>query len=204
MKVEMEALQAELEAGRARVADLEARLAEMEARLAAKEKVIDEQIKLVGSRKIFDRMEANFKDQRLDTLLMVEQMALYSWRKEFFLTCLPAGTWVTECNTQAAVHYNITENFDYLLDLVVTEEELLGTSLPTEYFTDYIHTSYSLPEVLTREGEEAVVEHLAKLDFSQAVHALCALHAAAPPHPAGSWPSAGWWRRACPLWDCPG
>ena len=34
---------------------------------------------------------------------------------------------------------------------------------------------------MAREGEGALVRRLAMLDFSQAVHALCALHAASPP-----------------------
>ena len=160
-----------------------------------REEVLEEQINLVGSKKILDRIEANFKtDQRLDTYFMAEQMALYAWRKKFFARWLPAGTWVTDCNfycvaegvcgeahREAAVHYNITENFDYLLDLVVTEATLVATDLPTEHFTPYFHTKYGLSDLLAREGEASLVRRLAMLDFSQAVHALCALHAASPP-----------------------
>merc|ERR1719158_892467 len=65
---------------------------------------------------------------------MKEQFSLYQWRKGFFLAHFPMGTWFTKCNfvcdnmgcdpevhDLAAIHYNITENFDYVLELAVSE-----------------------------------------------------------------------------------
>ena len=65
---------------------------------------------------------------------MREQMALYAWRRSFFLSQFADGGWTTDCNflcmadgvcgevvhSQAAIHYNITENCENLLSMVIS------------------------------------------------------------------------------------
>ena len=43
-------------------------------------------------------VEKSFFDQRLITFFMKEQMALYAWRRSFFLSQFPDGGWTTDCN----------------------------------------------------------------------------------------------------------
>ena len=151
-----------------------------------------EQVKLVGSVKIFDMVEKSFTDQYLITFFMKEQMALYAWRRSFFLSQFPDGGWTTDCNfmcmaegvcgevhTQAAIHFNITENWEYLLSNVISGQT--NPHLPTEHFTHYCNTKYNLLSLLAQEGEGALMERLAMLDFSQAMHAICTLHTYSPP-----------------------
>merc|ERR1712010_23878 len=66
------------------------------------------------------------------TFFMREQMALYAWRRSFFLSQFADGGWTTDCNflcmadgvcgevvhSQAAIHFNITENWENLLSMV--------------------------------------------------------------------------------------
>ena len=55
------------------------------------------QIRAVGSVKIFLLICESFTALP-HIFFMKEQFSLYQWRKEFFLTHFPLGTWVTNCN----------------------------------------------------------------------------------------------------------
>ena len=153
--------------------------------------ILWEQVKLVGSWKIFSMIEKSFMDQHLITFFMKEQMALYAWRKKFFSTWFGDVGWSTDCNflcmaegvcgeahIEATIHYNITENWEYLL---VLSGQIINPHLPTDHFTHFPNTKYNLPSLLANEGEEALMRRLAMLDFSQAVHAICTLHICSPP-----------------------
>ena len=113
------------------------------------------QIRAVGSAKIFRMIQESFTALP-HMFFMKEQFSLYQWRKEFFLTHFPLGSWVTDCNFGcgktgfdpsghyfAAIHYNITENFDYVLELAVSKHKPEIIKFPTDYFSDYDTTHNS-------------------------------------------------------------
>merc|ERR1712062_244226 len=99
------------------------------------EKAVADQIKLVGSKSLYDRLDKKLKEGVLDTYLIEEQTRLYHWRLEFFRKYFGEfiddyGVWSHSngMNPEDSFHtipYQITHRFDEVLSKV----PLLGTGI---------------------------------------------------------------------------
>eukprot|EP00092_Neocalanus_flemingeri_P043400 GFUD01047822.1.p1 GENE.GFUD01047822.1~~GFUD01047822.1.p1 ORF type:complete len:232 (-),score=81.63 GFUD01047822.1:22-717(-) len=152
-------------------------------------RAICDQIRVVGSVKIFNRLENSFTGPP-DIYFMKEQFALYKWRKQFFLTHFPEDTWSTDCNfgcgntgsssenhRMSAIHYNITENFDQVLKLAFEDSRPDLLDFPTDYSASCLFNKFEWD----KEKEQEVLEKLTTVDLSTAVHILCVLYSCSPP-----------------------
>jgi len=152
-------------------------------------KAMYEQICSVGSVKTFRLIENSYSVPP-NPFFMKEQFSLYQWRKRFFLKHFPRGTWFTKCNfgcgkigfdpeghDLAAIHFNITENFDYVLKLAASKYKPDIIEFPTNYFSDYWYTKFEW----NTENEEEILDKLSKMEFSKAIHVVCTLYGDSPP-----------------------
>ena len=150
---------------------------------------IRDQIKVAGSVNIYNIIKNSFT-RPPHIYFMKEQFALYKWRKEFFLTHFPQGTWNTDCNfgcgklgippeghSMAAIHYNITENFDQVLKLAFDDSRPDTLYFHTDYFSPWFQNKFEWDTV----EEQEVLQKLTTVDFSTAVHILCVLYSCSPP-----------------------
>ena len=150
-----------------------------------------DQIRAAGSVKIFNIIQASFTAPP-HVFFMKEQFSLYQWRKQFFLTHFPEGSWSTDCNfgcdktgfdqeghNMAAIHYNITEKFDTVLRLALTEPRPVPLTFPTEYFSPWFHNKFEWNKEM--EEEQLMLQRLSTVDFSTAVHIICFLFGNRPP-----------------------
>eukprot|EP00092_Neocalanus_flemingeri_P040319 GFUD01043914.1.p1 GENE.GFUD01043914.1~~GFUD01043914.1.p1 ORF type:complete len:237 (-),score=87.09 GFUD01043914.1:32-742(-) len=157
-------------------------------------RAICDQIRVAGSVKIYNRLKNSFTGPP-DIYFMKEQFALYRWRKQFFLAHFPEDTWSTDCNfgcvnqnfspeitknqnhRMAAIHYNITENFDQVLKLAFQNSRPDPLHFPTDYFSMWFLNKFEWD----KEKEQEVLEKLTTVDLSTAVHILCVLYSCSPP-----------------------
>ena len=92
------------------------------------EQVKQRQIDLLGSAKLYERINQNFKETKFEAYFAREQFKLYSWRKDFFYEQFPHGSWFTlveedEVDDEvddfsfATVPFQITQHFDSVVAL---------------------------------------------------------------------------------------
>ena len=83
--------------------------------------IILEQIKLVGSKKLYEKVSKFYTGQ---TYFIQEQMKLYQWREQFFYKNFPDDSWYTDGGSDAhcldTVPYQITRKFDKIVALACT------------------------------------------------------------------------------------
>eukprot|EP00092_Neocalanus_flemingeri_P020542 GFUD01022255.1.p1 GENE.GFUD01022255.1~~GFUD01022255.1.p1 ORF type:complete len:248 (-),score=84.37 GFUD01022255.1:75-818(-) len=166
---------------------------------------ICDQIRVAGSVKIYNRLKDSFTGPP-DIYFIKEQFALYKWRKEFFLAHFPGvplcptlgpallpsleDTWTTDCNFccdllgissdihwMAAIHYNITENFDQVLKLAFEDSRPDLLDFPTDYSASCLFNKFEWD----KEKEQEVLQKLTTVDLSTAVHIICVLYNCSPP-----------------------
>ena len=86
-----------------------------------------QQIKLVGSKKIYDEIDNNFRTCKFSPLFAKEQFDLYSWREGFFskhFPTYPLRTYHNDFNEDEesiAVTHNITQLFDGIVALATSD-----------------------------------------------------------------------------------
>ena len=142
-----------------------------------------------GSVKIFNLIKNSFTAPP-HIYFMKEQFSLYMWRKQFFLSHFPEGSWTTDCNfgcgktgfgpeahNMAAIHFNITENFDHVLKLAFSDCKPDPLTFPTDYFSPWFHNKFEW----NMADEQDVLQKLSTLEFSVAVHTICVLYGSSPP-----------------------
>jgi len=85
------------------------------------DKVVADQIKVVGSAKLFERISKNFEEVKFEPFFAKEQFDLYSWREDFFHSSFPEENWFTDGGDDShefdTVPYQITKNFDAVVAL---------------------------------------------------------------------------------------
>ena len=88
-----------------------------------------QQIMLVGSKKIYDEIDNNFRTCTFNPLFAKEQFDLYEWREKFFNKHFPHSPLKTyHCNyndTMDMEAYNITEKFDAVVALATCDRSKL-------------------------------------------------------------------------------
>ena len=101
------------------------------------EKLVDEQIKTVGGSKVvFRRIDRQLKLGIIDFSLLSEYCQLYSWRRSFFDKNLPVlkGAWFTDSFCRDVITYQITMNFDQILQILVCSRKIEIDQHPTGLF----------------------------------------------------------------------
>ena len=91
-------------------------------------KILAEQVEIVGSRKIFERINTNFLKSKFEPFFAAEQFALYSWREDFFHSSFPEEWWFTDGGDDSHNHdtvpYQVTRNFDKVVDLACSPRNI--------------------------------------------------------------------------------
>jgi len=91
----------------------------------AVDKLVEKQVNVVGGNKvIFDRLDDHFKSGCLELCLLREYCDLYHWRRTFFDNSLPVlkETWFTNSFCRDVITYQITHNFNQILDIVCSNK----------------------------------------------------------------------------------
>ena len=152
------------------------------------ETTMEEQVLLVGSEALFERVIESFHEEIVDIFFIKEQIALYKWRKEFFKKHFPAGTWRTDCNflctlgmceefhNEAAIHYNILNSFETVMGLAYTKPKQDDVFFSTDYFCTYFSSKYDF----SNSSDSEIVNQLFKVEFSCAIHLLCGHFSSSP------------------------
>ena len=77
-----------------------------------------EQIKFMGSYKLYKRIDKNLKKKIFERMFVREQFKLYEWRENLLSERIPHGSWKTDNPyTGAASSLQILENFDEMIAL---------------------------------------------------------------------------------------
>lgn len=100
-----------------------------------------QQIALVGSRRLYERINKNFKEIKFEAVFAKEHFDLFSWRKDFFYsqfgTIYEGDVWFTDGGDDThlfEVHpYQITQKFDDVLALASAPRP----ELPNRIFFDH-------------------------------------------------------------------
>ena len=179
--------------------------AEMQKLIAAADKEKIEQVKqrqidLLGSSKLYERINRNLKETKFEAYFAGEQFKLYSWRKDFFREQFPHGSWFTllgveedevvnEVNdvddfTFAAVPFQITQHFDSVVALAQRSSDV-KIYFETDY--SYADRASHLFDSNTWKSVEELEYSLAPdsfdhygLSFSDVLHIIAAVYPAQP------------------------
>jgi len=90
-----------------------------------------QQIKLVGSKKIYDELDNNFRESSYSPLFAKEHFDLYRWRRNFFFEHFPINpimTYHCEIDTDRydVASYQITKKFDDIVALATCDRSSLN------------------------------------------------------------------------------
>jgi len=96
---------------------------------------MDEQIAIVGGKIAYENVNNCLKQGIVELSLLKELCDLYKWRRRFFDEHLPVlkGSWFTNSFCRDVITFQITENFDQVLQIVSSRQKLEGT-FPTGLF----------------------------------------------------------------------
>jgi len=99
-----------------------------EADKAKVNKIIAEQVEVVGSLKLYERINRNFLEAKFEPYFAKEQFDLYSWREEFFHSSFPEECWFTDGGDDShefdTVPYQITKNFEHVVGLACSPKDI--------------------------------------------------------------------------------
>ena len=100
--------------------------ADIEAQVKSEfETILAEQIEIVGSLKLYERINQNFLKTKFEPFFAAEQFALYSWREDFFHSSFPMEWWFTDGSHEFdTVPYQVTRNFDKVVDLACSPRNI--------------------------------------------------------------------------------
>ena len=104
---------------------------------AAVDKLVEKQVHVVdGSEVIFRRLDTHLNSGIIELCLLREYCELYHYRRTFFDNSLPVlkGAWFTNSFCRDVITYQITHNFDQILDIVCSNKS--KTEPPMGLFFD--------------------------------------------------------------------
>jgi len=128
---------------------------------------IQEQIELVGSKYLYEKVLKNMKAKYFDKFLIREQCALYEWRSDFFSEHLGWGEedeaiWYTDGGGDQRCFdtqdYQIVHNFDNLMEIACKLKFGMRKMLFVKEDEDIAHA-------MDFENEEATSEHIPSQDY---------------------------------------
>jgi len=148
-----------------------------EADPTAVQAIVNEQVALLGSDLLYQRINRNLKQHRFESVFAHEQCKLYTWREDFFYKL---------CGQEPShfdfrMPYHITRNFDAVTALFLSDK-LQGK--PVDYFEENQDQS-SNARVFDKEGMEIIAVDMQDLEdvglgFNDAAQMILALHRKGP------------------------
>ena len=82
---------------------------------------VSQQISLLGSRRLYERINNNLKMAKFEAHFAKEQCDLFSWRLEYFKNQFPEEIWFTDGSDDShdldTIPFQVTENFDSVVAL---------------------------------------------------------------------------------------
>ena len=149
-------------------------------------KIRCKQIEIVGSERIYSRVNNCLKDQVFEPLFAREQFKLYAWREAYFEEKF--GSWPSNCiwtchgdddeHTLDTIPFQITENFDYVTEIACSKRRSTGYV----YF-DYNEESSAEARLLFDASECPWDWDYQRYDlsFSEKIHMICGVFQNGPP-----------------------
>jgi len=151
------------------------------------DKIRSDQVKIVGSSKLYERINKNFIEGRFDPFFAKEQFDLYSWREDFFHSSFPEECWFTDGADDShefdCVPFQITKKFESVVALACStqtrfgkvyfeEDEIESAKARTLFDTNTVmyDESFLDKDFLDDEG----------LSYSDAAHVIVAVFQSAP------------------------
>ena len=109
-----------------------------------------QQIRLVGSQKLYDKITRDFVDHSYSPSYSQEYFKLFEWRKKFFKHHFPRYTWTTRLGNDIGDHkatmaaQMIGADFDRIVAIACKEREYYNhvEDLPVMYADDETHAGY--------------------------------------------------------------
>jgi len=152
------------------------------------EKIKSEQVEVVGSLKLYERINRNFMQENFEPIFAKEQFDLYKWREDFFHSSFPGRCWFTDGGDDKhsfdTVPYQITKNFQKVLDLACSNR---NCELDRVYFeNDEIASArardlFDISTVMYRNSflDKNSLEY-EDLSYSDAAHVIVAVYQSSP------------------------
>eukprot|EP00092_Neocalanus_flemingeri_P002186 GFUD01002326.1.p1 GENE.GFUD01002326.1~~GFUD01002326.1.p1 ORF type:complete len:292 (-),score=86.97 GFUD01002326.1:45-920(-) len=151
------------------------------------DRILADQVEVVGSLTLYERINKNFLDAKFEPFFAKEQFDLYSWREDFFHSSFPEEFWFTDGGDDShafdTVPFQITKNFDKVVALACSprndqfkvyfeSDESSSAKARTRFDTNTVMYDESLldKEFLEAEG----------LSFSDAAHAIVVVFQSGP------------------------
>jgi len=92
------------------------------------DKIKADQVEIVGSLKLYERINLNFRMERFEPFFAKEQFELYRWREDFFHSSFPEEGWFTDGADDShafdTVPYQITKNFQHVVALACSPRNM--------------------------------------------------------------------------------
>jgi len=92
------------------------------------DKIKADQVEIVGSLKLYERINLNFRLERFEPFFAKEQFELYRWREDFFHSSFPEEGWFTDGADDShafdTVPYQITKNFQHVVALACSPRNM--------------------------------------------------------------------------------
>jgi len=160
----------------------------------AVKEVVQDQVNLLGSEKLYQRINKNLNEHKFEPFFAEEQFKLFTWRAEYFYSNFgnsyqenTAGvlTWRSDMSDQSVVPYQITKNFDMVMALACSTEfnENAKTSIYFKSDRDLSNLSNAMFNpiflVFDRPGYKAdIVDFFEEsgMSFSDVAHMIVATH----------------------------
>jgi len=91
-------------------------------------KIKADQVEIVGSLKLYERINLNFRLERFEPFFAKEQFELYRWREDFFHSSFPEEGWFTDGADDShafdTVPFQITKNFQHVVALACSPRNM--------------------------------------------------------------------------------
>jgi len=141
--------------------------------------VVNQQIELLGSQLLYQRMDANLKRHKFEFLFSREQCKLFDWRLDFFHKFCGNGQLLFDKSGP----YHITRNFDAVVALVCSSSDKLEFSL-IDYFEENEYQSGNA-RILYTEGIEYSFQRPdelqdVSLSYNDCAHMIMTLYGTGP------------------------
>ena len=161
------------------------------------EQVKQRQIDLLGSSKLYERINQNLKLTKFEAYFAREQFKLYRWREDFFHEQFPDGSWFTlapedaddDLAISSTVPFQITQHFESVVALSSSQR---SSDVKIYFENDYEHADrarYLFDSNILIFNKDASL-YLASLElefelelglgFSDALHIIAAVFPAQP------------------------
>lgn len=151
------------------------------------EQVRQQQIDLLGSATLYERINKNLKLTKFEAYFAREQFKLYSWREDFFHEQFADGSWFTsgadDAHSFDTVPFQITQHFD---SVVALSASLRGSDVRIYFENDECQAArarnlFDSNTVMYMDNflePESLEDH--GLRFSDALHIIAAVFPAQP------------------------